>query len=150
MQSVFYIFLKHSHSGLRWLFLAVLIASVFLSFYYLIRKQGLPVTGKRISDITVKIAHIQFLLGIILYFVSPKVVFSMESMKSPILRFYLVEHFAAMVIAIIFITIGFQRMKKVWPSPLSSKRIFWFYLVGLILVLALIPWPFLPYGGGWI
>jgi len=150
MKSLFYTTLKHLHSGLRWILLIALLAATCISFYTMIRKNGLSKTGKMLANITVKTAHLQLLVGLVLYFISPKVVFSAESMKSPILRFFLAEHLAAMTIAVVLITIGYSRMKTVWPMQASSPRLFWFFLISLIMVLTLIPWPFLNYGGSWI
>jgi hypothetical protein len=89
------------------------------------------------------------LAGLVLYGISPKVVFNASSMESPILRFYLVEHVLLMLLGVTLITRGYLRMKKVLGSAAASRRIFWYYLTALILLLAGIPWPFMDYGGVW-
>lgn len=94
-------------------------------------------------------SHIQLLVGLILYFISPKVIFSAEAMKSALSRFFLVEHTTMMILAIIVISVGYIMAKKVAPEKKAFSRIFWAYLVGLILILASIPWPFLGYGTSW-
>lgn len=93
--------------------------------------------------------HIQLLVGLILYAISPKVVFSAESMKNAMSRFFLVEHTSMMILAIIIISVGYIMAKKVAPEKKAFSRIFWAYLVGLILILASIPWPFMGYGTSW-
>jgi len=66
------------------------------------------------------------------------------------LRFYSVEHLAGMLIAIILITIGYSSAKRLKEDRLKFKKIFTFYLIGLILILASIPWPFRSeLGGSW-
>jgi membrane protein DedA with SNARE-associated domain len=93
--------------------------------------------------------HIQLLVGLILYAISPKVVFSAESMKNAMSRFFLVEHTSMMILAIIIISVGYIMAKKVAPEKKAFSRIFWAYLVGLILILASIPWPSMGYGTSW-
>jgi hypothetical protein len=69
-------------------------------------------------------------------------------MESPILRFYLVEHVLLMLLGVTLIT-RVSPDEKVLGSAAASRRIFWYYLTALILLLAGIPWPFMDYGGGW-
>jgi hypothetical protein len=54
-----------------------------------------------------------------------------------------------MILAIIIISVGYIMAKKVAPKKKAFSRIFWAYLVGLILILASIPWPFMGYGTSW-
>ena len=93
--------------------------------------------------------HIQFLLGLVLYFISPKVVFDGSSMKSDVMRFFLVEHISLMVLAVILITIGYSRAKRATDDGKKFKSILIFYLIGLALILFAIPWPFQNYGASW-
>src|SRR5699024_11093630 len=72
----------------------------------------------RIALFALIVTHIQFLIGIIIYFVSPfgtKNISSIgmgEVMKDSISRLYVMEHPLMMLIAIILITIGFSKHKK--------------------------------------
>lgn len=104
---------------------------------------------KKLGLFALIFTHTQFLLGIILYFLSPKVVFSGIAMKDSVLRFYLVEHLSLMTLAVVLITIGYSKSKKASTDSKKLKLIFGFFLVGLILILAGIPWPFQNYGTGW-
>jgi hypothetical protein len=54
-----------------------------------------------------------------------------------------------MILAIIIISVGYIMAKKVAPEKKAFSRIFWAYLVGLILILASIPWPSMGYGTSW-
>jgi hypothetical protein len=54
-----------------------------------------------------------------------------------------------MILAIVVISVGYIRAKKIAPEKQAFKRIFWAYLIGLILILASIPWPFMGYGTRW-
>ena len=94
--------------------------------------------------------HTQLLIGLILYFISPRVSFAAGWMKDAALRFYGMEHLAGMIIAIALITIGYVKSKKGTGPQEIYKRIKLFYIIGLILILASIPWPFRAnLGGAW-
>lgn len=140
-----YEILKHAHSGLRWIVLALLVVTVISAFSK--RKSGneMKSEDKKMPLFTLIGTHIQLILGLILYFISPYVVFAAETMKDSVRRFYTVEHISLMLIAIILITVGYSKAKKAG----SWKPIFTYYLIGLLLILASIPWPFRNLGAGW-
>jgi membrane protein DedA with SNARE-associated domain len=94
--------------------------------------------------------HTQLLIGLALYFTSDKVQFIEGWMKSPLLRFYGMEHLAGMLIAIVLVTIGHSKSKKATESSDKFKAIKRWYVLALILILAFIPWPFRTVlGAGW-
>lgn len=86
--------------------------------------------------------HIQLLLGLILYYTSGNVSFDAGWIKNPILRFYGMEHLMGMLIAIILITIGRKVAEKQDSAAKKHKKILIWYSIGLLLILASIPWPF--------
>jgi hypothetical protein len=147
METTFYIAIRHLHSIIRWLLLAGLLGSVILAISGLSGRRGLGSKGRTFSRLTVYFAHLQLLVGIVLFAVSPRVIFSAESMRSPILRFFLVEHTSAMLLAVVLITIGYVRMKKATDAVQSARALLWFYLFSLVIILILIPWPFTRYAG---
>ena len=146
----FYSILVSSHSGLRWLLLLALLVSILISFSkgYIIKKNNLK-QGKPIYLITLILSHIQLIVGLILYFISPKVIFSASSMKEKYYRFFLVEHITLMVLAIVIITIGYSKSKNNLSIAKGHKKQFLFNVLALILILFAIPWPWQPFGAGW-
>ena len=62
---------------------------------------------------------------------------------------FAVEHMTTMIIAVVLITLGYSRAKRRTSDGGKFKAIFWFYLIGLVIMLAGIPWPFRGYGNGW-
>jgi hypothetical protein len=130
--------LLHLHNLLRWVILLLLVVALFQA---LTKKEGL-----RKSSLWLLIAsHITLLLGLYQYFTSETVGYSIvkrmggfgAAMKDSFARFWVAEHFAGMLIAIILITIARGKAKK-----LSYGAAFWFYLTALIIILISIPWPF--------
>jgi membrane protein DedA with SNARE-associated domain len=93
--------------------------------------------------------HAQLVLGLILYFISPYVNFASGVMKDKILRFYTIEHFVGMILAIVLITIGYSRAKRQNEAGAKFRTHYVYYLLGLIIILLSIPWPFRDLGAGW-
>lgn len=96
----------------------------------------------RISLFALIFTHIQMLLGLILYFTSPY--FASWSaggvMGDSFLRLILVEHPFINLIAIVLITMGWSKHKKVTASKSKFKKIAIGYGIGLILILLRIPY----------
>jgi hypothetical protein len=46
-----------------------------------------------------------------------------------------------MVIATILITLGRAVVKKQITDPLKYKRAFWLFLLALVVILLVVPWP---------
>jgi uncharacterized protein YacL len=144
-----YPILKHAHSGLRWILLLLLIAAVVNAAMNFSAKNGFREQDRKLGLFALIFTHVQLILGLILYFISPKVQFVSGMMKDSMVRFYTVEHLTMMIIAVALITIGYSRAKKKTEATAKFKTTFWFYLIGLVVILASIPWPFRNLGGGW-
>ena len=144
-----YMILKHAHSGFRWLVLFLLVAAFVNAFLKWRGAKTYSATDRKLGLFAMIFTHIQFVGGFVLYFISNRVVFSAESMKVAVNRFFLVEHPLMMLIAIGVVTIGYSRAKRATTDMGKFKATFWFYLIGLALILAGIPWPSQGYGTGW-
>lgn len=100
----------------------------------------------RISLFALIVTHLQLVIGLILYFVSPLGLQSLTSngmgtvMKDATLRLYAVEHPLIMILTVVFITIGYSKHKKKLVSKPKFKILAIFYTIALILMLSRIPW----------
>ena len=140
--------LLHAHSGLRWVVLISLLAAIFNAFSK--KKSGhWTSSDKKIALFSLIFTHIQLVIGLVLYFQSPKVSFGSGVMENAIARFYTVEHISLMLVAIALITVGYSKSKRASTDRKKFGAIATFYLIGLILILASIPWPFRIEGAGW-
>jgi hypothetical protein len=138
--------LLHAHSGLRWIVLVLLVWALIKAISGWTGKkefQKLP------SLLALIFTHIQLLIGLFLYFKSSNVSFQSGVMESSVLRFYTVEHILMMIIAIGLITFGFSSAKRLEAALAKHKRISITYGLGLLIILASIPWPFRGLGTGW-
>lgn len=90
--------------------------------------------------------HIQFLIGLVLYFVSPLGMQNIsnmgmgEIMKNDTFRLYAIEHPTVMLLTAVVITIGYSKHKKKLVSTPKFKMLAIFYTIGLVLLLSRIPW----------
>jgi hypothetical protein len=110
---------------------------------------------RKLSLFTMISAHLQLVLGGLLYMVSDVVQSAIANMgaamKNPVARFWAVEHLLTMIIAIALLTIGHIKAKKAATDLEKFKTLSVWFTIGLILILASIPWPFRAVGldRGW-
>jgi len=131
--------LVHSHSGLRWLVLGLLIYAIYNAA---VNKISYEKRDKMINLFAMISLHIQLLLGLILYYTSGNVSFDSGWMKNAVTRFYGMEHLLGMLLAIIVVTVGRKMAEKQEEPEQKNKKILVWYTIGLFLILASIPWPF--------
>jgi hypothetical protein len=137
--------LLHSHSGLRWILLILLILTIAKAYGAFSSNKAFSEQDRKVSLFALISAHLQAVLGLGLYFMSTKVDFSSTTMSSPVHRFFTMEHTLMMLIALVLITLGYRHAKAG-----NAKKVFWFYLISLVIILAAIPWPFrTALSGGW-
>lgn len=139
--------LLHLHSFLRWVVLLLMVITIVDSLVRIYR----PFLNneRKLSLFTMILLHMQLLIGIGLEI--PYLINAMKVggiMKNPELRFFVVEHFLGMLIAIALVTIGHVKAKKQSESWAKHKLIFTYYTIALILILISIPWPFRMVGEG--
>lgn len=130
--------LLHLHSTLRYIVLILLIVVIIQSLIGLLNKKAYSPLDNRMGLFLFISTHIQLLVGIILYFVSPFVQFSGAAMKDPSTRYWLVEHNTAMIIAIVLITLARSTSKKMSDSQAKHKRMFIFNAIALVIILVTI------------
>jgi len=61
-------------------------------------------------------------------------------MKDSGLRLYFLEHPLMMIIAIVLITMGYSKAKKIADAKKANQTVMIFYILGLLLILSRIPW----------
>ncbi|MEG9327661.1 hypothetical protein V6B16_06920 [Salinimicrobium catena] len=133
------------HSWWAYLVLLILVIASINSLIGFFSKKEYSATDFRIALFTLIVSHIQLLIGLVLYFVSPYLnAFSEggmgEVMKDSTLRLYLVEHPLMMILAVVFITVGYSKHKKKLTSRPKFKMLAIFYTLALVFVLSRIPW----------
>lgn len=127
-----------THSILRYFILISLVWIIVRSLTGWLNKTGYVKLDDQLGLGLFMLTHTQLLLGIILFFVSPIVIFSGASMKDPIARYWLVEHNTGMLIAVALITMARITSKKMTDSISKHKRMFIFNGIALVVILLMI------------
>lgn len=139
--------LQHAHSGLAYLALLALILIIFWSLIGALSGRDFLEKDRKIALIAFILCHVQLLVGLILYFVSPlgyTLLAGGGAMGDSAARLTALEHPLINIIAIVLITIGYSRAKKLESSKAKFRSIYMMYAIGLILILSRIPW------GNWL
>jgi uncharacterized membrane protein (UPF0182 family) len=134
-----YTFLQKFHSGWAYLALLLLVIAVVTAIVGFTSKKEFTAKDRKIALFGLIGSHVQLLVGLILYFVSPLGLAGF-SMKVAEARLTSLEHPLINVIALVLITIGWSKHKKAATSELKFKSFAVFYTIGLLLILARIPW----------
>lgn len=145
--------INHLHSALRYVVLVLLVIAFVNAVLGWFGKKVYSTNDNKLSMISMVFCHIQLLIGIVLYFMSPIVDIGLSDMGSamqdPQVRFFTMEHGLMMIVAIALITIGRISSKKQSTDNGKFKRVAIFYGLGLLIIFAMIPWPFLKDFGTW-
>lgn len=133
-------YLTYSHSGLRWLLLIIMLGSIGYAINGLVTRREIDDIDDRLNKFTVVFAHIQLVIGYLLYFLTNRHLnIDMSDAGS---RFWGLEHIAIMTLAVILITIGRNRYKKAPTERRKLRSTAIYFSIALLLILSAIPWPF--------
>ncbi len=127
-----YEILRSAHSGWRYIVLILLVIAVLQAIMGWMGNKAYTEGNRKLNVFTLISAHVQLLFGVVLYFLSP---LTKGPMSDALYRYYKVEHLSLMVIAIIIITIGNARSKKVVTAVAKHKTIAIFFAIALIIIL---------------
>ena len=139
--------MKTVHSILAAFVLIAIAMVVFNAIMSLKREEKFKAGDRKLGLIALILTHTQLIVGLITYYVSPwykamKVIGMGNAMKNAELRLMSVEHPLTMIIAIALITVGWSRHKKLSEDKAKFKSFAIFYGIGLVLILARIPWSY--------
>ncbi|MBN9299183.1 MAG: hypothetical protein J0I41_19435 [Filimonas sp.] len=136
------------HSLVRWLVLVSIIYAIYRACKGWKTNRTFSRADNLIRHTTATIAHIQLLLGICLYCISPLVQYFLHSYKEAKhnrgIRFFGMEHSTMMLLAVVVITIGSAYAKRRATDKLKFKTMAIWYSIALLIILLMIPWPFSP------
>ncbi len=136
------------HSWFRWVTLLAAIGAV-VNAYRPLADRELP--GRLWDRFYMTTLDIQVFLGLWLYLgLSPFTVDSLnnmsQTMKTPALRFFAIEHIFGMLVAMALVRAGRIMANSARTPESARKRRLIMFTLGLVAMLATIPWPGLVYG----
>ncbi len=139
-----------THSILRWAILAVGLTAAARAGFAQRRARPRTDADTRVARMFTILLDLQFLLGVVIYALfSPVIKASMTSpaqaMRDGPMRFWIVEHPVAMVLAIVLAHVGLKKSRRSSGNSAHRSAAIYFTLA-ILIILCAIPWPFLPYG----
>ncbi len=142
--------LQHLHNLMRWVILILAVLTLVKSFSGMSNKKAFTAGDRKTALFLMISADVQLLLGLLLYMMKGWMSsFSQGGvMANAASRFWAVEHIFGMVVALVLIHLGFSAAKKNMDDATKFKKLFWFTLIALVIILATIPWPFRVEGIG--
>lgn len=133
------------HSYWAYITLLAVLVAVISALLGLWSKNKFYNKDLRIALFALIAVHIQLLIGLAWYFMSPSYQFLKQNgmaiaMKDSLVRLHAVEHPLVVILATILITIGFSKHKKKEKSVTKFKTLVIYYGIALVLILSRLPW----------
>ena len=143
-----YLLVLATHSLIRWFVLVSLVFAIFRAYRgWLLNKPFLKFDNI-VRHITATIAHVQVIIGLWLYFISPIVAYFLYNFSTAVhnrqVRFFGMEHVTMMLTGIILITIGSAKAKRKTTDKEKFKTMAIWFTIALLVILSSVPWSFSP------
>ena len=136
------------HSFFRWIVLVTLLIAIVRSWQGWLSNKQYSKQDNILRNITASAAHIQLILGLWLYMISPVISYFLSNFKDAVhnrqIRFFGMEHSIMMLLGIVLITIGSAKAKRKAEDKDKFKTIAIWFTIGLLVILSSVPWGFSP------
>lgn len=132
------------HDDLRWLVLLSAFVAVIAALTGLLGGRPFRPLGRATGVLFISVMDLQFLLGLLLCFLSPWVAqfwsSPLSAMKVKEARFFGMEHLVIMIAALALAHVGAARSKRAGDDAKSYRTALVWFALSLLLMLAGIPW----------
>ena len=136
------------HSLFRWFVLIILIMAIARGYHGWLGNKNYYRSDNILRLATAGAAHLQLLIGLVLYLHSPVAQYFLNNFKTAIhqreFRFFGMEHCTMMIVAVVIITIGSVKVKRRQTGRDKFKAMAIWYTISLLLIISSIPWQFSP------
>lgn len=132
-KTIMYQILKSAHSGWRYLVLILLVIALIQALSGWLGKKPYTEGNRKLNVFTLISAHIQLLLGLILYFMND---WYKADSSIALGRYWKMEHISMMILAVILITVGNSRSKKGTDAVIKHRSVALYFGLALILIIA--------------
>ncbi|WP_413669902.1 hypothetical protein ACEN9X_08170 [Mucilaginibacter sp. Mucisp86] len=143
-----YAFILALHSLIRWFVLASLLFALYRAYVGWLGNKTFSKLDERVRTIAATVAHIQLVVGLWLYFISPIANYFISHFKEAVherqIRFFGMEHVTMMLIGITLITIASAKAKRKTTDQEKFKTIAIWLTIALLVILSSVPWSFSP------
>ncbi len=135
-----------SHSTLRWAVVATGLFTLVRSYYGWLGNKPFTRTDHMLRVVTLSVVHIQALIGIVLYTISPVIRYFFSNFKEAVhdkeFRFFGMEHSLMMITAVVLITIASVKSKRKPTDQEKFKTLAIWFTIAVFIILFSIPWNF--------
>ncbi|WKX77460.1 hypothetical protein [Zobellia laminariae] len=136
------------HSLVRWFVLFSILYSIFRAYKGYFQNLHFSKTDNLVRHWTATIAHIQLVVGIILYVKSPVVMYFWKDFSQALNHmdslFFGAIHSTLMLSAIVILTIGSSMAKRKMTDKEKFKTMLVWFSIALLIIVIAIYWPFSP------
>lgn len=141
--------LQTIHSIWAYIVIFIVLIAVLNAIAGTVTKRPFLPKDKKLALYALIAVHIQFLVGIITYVISPLALKNIQNIGMAAVmadegddgyRLLAIEHPMMMLIGVILITIGYSSHKNKELPGKKFKTLMIYYLIGFILILSRIPW----------
>ena len=141
-----YSILLEAHSGIRWFVVLLLLGSLASSSYALMSSGAYTQRDAWLRSGLTTVSHIQLLLGISLYIVSPvTAVFRRDGIAGTFeASFFGLIHPLAMMTGVVILTLAGSFSKRAVDDRAKHRTNLQYLLLAAVLILVAIPWPGSP------
>jgi xanthine/uracil permease len=143
-----YAFILALHSLIRWFVLTSLLFALYRAYVGWLGNKAYSKVDNQVRVIAATIAHIQLVIGLWLYFISPIANYFISHFKEAVherqIRFFGMEHVTMMLIGITLITVASAKAKRKATDQEKFKTMAIWLTIALLVILSSIPWSFSP------
>lgn len=136
------------HSFFRWIVLCFLLIAIYKVYTGYFHNRQFTKNDNSIRHWTATVAHIQLIIGIILYIKSPFIKYFWsnfsEAVKQLDAAFFGLYHFVLMLSSIVLVTIGSALAKRRLTDKQKFKTMLIWFSITLLIIFIAIPWRFSP------
>jgi hypothetical protein len=125
-----YQILRSAHSGWRYIVLILLVLAVLQALAGWLSRRPYTEVNRKVNLFTLIVTHVQILIGLGLYFMSPLVEAG--------IRYWKMEHIGMMIFAAILVTVGNARAKRTEDGAAKHRTITIYFGLALIVIIAAI------------
>jgi hypothetical protein len=136
------------HSLVRWLVVISLIYAIYRAYVGFKAQKPFSKADNSIRHWTATIAHVQLIIGILVYTQSPSIKYfwkhTRDALQNWDVTFYSLVHALMMLLAIVVLTIGSAKAKRMETDSDKFKTMLLWFLIAFLLIFMAVPWPFSP------
>lgn len=125
-----YQILRSAHSGWRYVVLILLVLALVQALAGWFGKKPYTEGNRKLNVFALIATHIQILVGLVMYFISPLVEAG--------IRYWKMEHIGMMIFAAILVTVGNARSKRGDDASAKHRTIVIYFGLALVVIIAAI------------